>query len=714
MRTLLSIIAFLIIASSAHALPSFQEVKNSYEKSDAVLLDRHGEVIHELRVDSKKRSLDWVSIKDVSPALINAVIHSEDRKFYEHSGVDWKAVSSAVIKNLFTKTQRGASTITMQLVTILDKKLKSKSSKKTLSQKWDQMRAAKGIEEIWTKEEIMEAYLNLVTFRGELQGISAASRGLFDKEPSGLDESGSFILASLVRSPNASVDNVCKRACVLSKSIKSHSHCEDIKILAQKTLSGGYLIRQKIALAPHAAYQLFKKSPQYPFAKERITVVSTLDGELQRFADEVLKYQITALKSQNVNDGVVLVVENKTGDVLAYVGGTGEINSRFIDGIHAKRQAGSTLKPFLYAIAFEKQILTPASILDDSPLDIPTARGIYKPENYENDFKGRVSARTALASSLNIPAVRTLSLVGVDIFVQRLKQLGFKKLKADDYYGLSLALGSADVSLWDMVNAYRTLANNGIWNELRVTFEKSKNDNRQVFSQETAFLVSNILSDREARSTTFGLENPLSTRFWSAVKTGTSKDMRDNWCIGYSQKYTVGVWVGNFTGKAMWNVSGVTGAAPVWLEIMNYLHHNGHSNPVLPPAGVIAKEIKFQNNIEHARLEWFIQGTEPINIITDDESLLTKSEENPHIIYPANGTIIALDPDIPTKNQFLFFEARTDNKKFDWVLNNEKIGDSNAIVLWKPKRGKYLLSMMNNQNNIVDSVTFEVRGAAVQ
>ena len=146
---------------------------------------------------------------------------------------------------------------------------------------------------------------------------------------------------------------------------------------------------------------------------------------------------------------------------------------------------------------------------------------------------------------------------------------------------------------------------------------------------------------------------------------------------------------------------------------MNYWDNNGCSNPVLAPAGVIAREIKFQNNIEHARLEWFIQGTEPINMMTDDESLLTKSEENPHIIYPANGTIIALDPDIPTENQLLFFEAKTDDRQFGWVLNNERIGDSIAAVSWKPKRGKYLLSLVNNQNNIVDSVAFEVRGASV-
>ena len=183
MKILFSIIIFLLITSTAYALPSFQEVKDSYRKSDAVLLDRHGKIIHELRVDPKFRRLDWTSIEEVSPAFIKAVVLSEDKRFYEHHGVDWLAVSSAVIKNLFTKQSRGASTITMQLASMLDESLKPKGSKRTFGQKWDQMKAAKKLEETWSKKEILEAYQNLLTFRGELQGVSAASRGLFDKEP---------------------------------------------------------------------------------------------------------------------------------------------------------------------------------------------------------------------------------------------------------------------------------------------------------------------------------------------------------------------------------------------------------------------------------------------------------------------------------------------------------------------------------------------------
>jgi len=716
MKILFTIVISIFLTSNAYALSSFQEVKDSYQKSDAVLLDRHGEVIHELRVDPKVRRLDWASIKDISPALIKAVIHSEDRRFYEHNGVDWMAVGSAFLKNLFTRTPRGASTITMQLVSMLDKDLRPRSSKRTFGQKWDQIRSAQDIEKIWSKDEILEAYLNLITFRSELQGISAASRGLFDKEPGGLDETESFLLASLIRSPNASVENAGRRACVLSKSMESSVNCEDIKALTGTTLNRKYLIRQKIALAPHVAYQLlplnvYNRSMQ-PLNDNYLRIASTLDGELQSFVTEVVKHHVATVRPQNVNDGAVLVVENESGDVLAYVGSVGdESSARYVDGIKAKRQAGSTLKPFLYAVALEKQILTPASILSDSPLDVPTKLGIYKPEDYENDFKGLVSVRTALASSLNIPAVRTLALIGVEPFIQRLGLLGFSRLKADDYYGLSVALGSADVSLWELVNAYRTLANKGVWSELRLTLKEGRGGSKRIFSEETAFLISDILSDREARSITFSLENPLATKFWSAVKTGTSKDMRDNWCIGYSQKYTVGVWVGNFRGDPMWNVTGISGAAPAWLEIMNYLHRGSPGIPSQPPSGISAKKIEFQQNMEPARVEWFIKGTEPLNLMPSGGSVsINGIHAIPRITYPADGAIIALDPDIPAENQHIFFETQTSAEEFRWILDGRKLSVVSAgAVSWIPKRCKHSLSLADRQNQIIDSVEFQVR-----
>ena len=531
------------------------------------------------------------------------------------------------------------------------------------------------------------------------------------KSLSGLNESESLILASLIRSPNASIEKVSSRACGLGSSLNSSVKCEDIRVLAERTLTNKYSIKQRTALAPHVAYQLLKGKDNLNGTE----VTTTLDRDLQSYAADVLKHHILSVRHQNVNDGAVLIVENKTGDVLAYVGSIGdESSARYVDGIRAKRQAGSTLKPFLYALALEKQVLTPASILSDSPVDISTGLGVYKPENYENDFKGMISARTALASSLNIPAVRTLSLTGIDPFIQKLKLLGFSQLKSDDYYGFSVALGSADVSLWELVNAYRTLANNGFRNDLRLRFEDKDAKSTRVFSEEVVFIISDILSDREARSYTFSLENPLSTKYWSAVKTGTSKDMRDNWCIGYSDKYTVGVWVGNFSGAAMWNVSGITGAAPVWLEIMNYLHRENPVMPPNPPSGVFAKRIEFQNNMEPSRVEWFIQNTGPASAVSDETIItLNTAHDFPHILYPSEGTTIALDPDIPVENQYIFFEAETSHNDLDWILNGQSISRTFQPVLsWQLKQGKYLLSLADKQNRVIDSVVFQVKGAA--
>ena len=247
------------------------------------------------------------------------------------------------------------------------------------------------------------------------------------------------------------------------------------------------------------------------------------------------------------------------------------------------------------------------------PWRLAVGGGSYRPRNYDEQFHGLVTARTALASSLNIPAVRTLQLVGVEDFWSTLRRLGFRSLEESRFYGPSLALGTADICLEDLVNAYRSIANGGVLTASRLTPDTPPSKEGRVFSRGAAFLVSDILSDRESRALTFGLENPLATRFWTAVKTGTSKDMRDNWCVGYSDRYTVGVWIGNFSGASMWNVSGVSGAAPVWLEIMNYLHRGGANGPRVPPTGLVRKRVEVAD-LGIDREEWFLAGTEPARL----------------------------------------------------------------------------------------------------
>jgi penicillin-binding protein 1C len=480
-----------------------------------------------------------------------------------------------------------------------------------------------------------------------------------------------------------------------------------IVALAEESLTRPYFIRPPAKLADHVMRRLLRRARDGAGGvPDRL--VSTLDRDLQQFAAETLERHILALRTRNVRDGAVLVLDNANGDVLAYVGSTGENSSaRYVDGVEAARQAGSTLKPFIYGAAFDRKFLTAATLIEDSPLDIPATGGLYRPSNYDGQFNGPVSVSTALASSLNIPAVRAPNLVGVETGVKTLETAGFRSLEQADYYGLSLALGAADVTLWDLTNAYRSLANGGVWRPARLTFEENSPQERRVFSPEAAFILSDILSDRESRSRTFSLESPLATRFWTAAKTGTSKDMRDNWCVGYSERYTVGVWAGNFSGEPMWNVSGVSGAAPVWVEIMNRLHRGGRRNNnetiTRPPAGLVLSPLPD----ESGRREWFIRGTE--GVLSHG-----KAKAPARIVYPADGAIIATDPNIPPEDQKLFFEARTDAGEFNWKLDGEIVGSTNGLLLWTPVPGRHILVLTDTADRPLDEVSFEVRGAAVR
>ncbi len=681
---------------------SFDQVRNRYQSSDAFLLDRQGMVIDQQRVVQQGRRLEWVALDDVSPALKRVILQAEDHRFYDHHGVDWLAMGSALLHG--AGGVRGASTISMQLVALLDRNLRGTANRKTLWQKVQQVQAAQELERIWSKDEILEAYLNLVSFRGEIQGLAAASTGYFGKRPHGLTERESVILAALLPAPNADVERVVTRACALARGKQMEESCGTITENVRELLSKPPVFVQRENLAPHVAVQVLSRSEAREQNPSK-SVTTTLDGQVQRVALESLRQQLQALRSQHVEDGAVLVVENATGEVLAYVGSSGELSrARHVDGVRAKRQAGSILKPFLYGTAFDSKVLTPATLLDDSPLEVSVENGIYRPKNYDRQFRGLVTARTALASSLNVPAVNVLRLVGEDAFVRRLQLIGFTGLQEEgNFYGPSLALGSADISLWDVVNAYRTLANGGVRTPLRlVAGAVSSQEPVRVFSSQAAFLIADILSDREARSATFGWESPLASRFWSAVKTGTSKDMRDNWCVGYTDHYTVGVWVGNFSGEPMWNVSGVSGAAPVWLDVMNWLHRDAAKTARTVPQGIIRKHVSFSSG-EPTRTEWFVTGTEP----RATKSLVPHRQ--PRIAYPVAGMVLAPDPDIPAGQQQLFFEAHPTDSHYRWQLNGADMGSAVALTIWEPVAGTHRLALIGPDQREVETVEFTVR-----
>ncbi|WP_075795400.1 penicillin-binding protein 1C [Massilia putida] len=683
----------LLFALPAHAVvPTPQDVKAAWRSSETTLLGRHGETIATVRVDMKARRLPWVALEDISPTLGRAVLQAEDQRFMEHGGIDFQAVGKAAWDNLFgLRRTRGASTITMQLAGLLDPRLAPRSTGRTWARKWDQALAARELEAGWNKRQILEAYLNLASYRGELQGIGAAARGLFGKAPSGLDAGEAAILASLLRAPTAPARAVARRACALARELDPRADCADIEWEVDAAFAR--------TAAPDTATSLARRLGGGPGSVVR----STLDAGLQRFATATLRRRLAELAERNVSDGALIVIDNASGEVLAYVAndGAGEV-----DGVTALRQAGSTLKPFLYELALERGQLTAASLLDDTPVDIPTVGGLYVPQNYDHQYRIAASVRTSLAGSLNVPAVRTLMLAGLERFHERLRAVGITSLtEAPEFYGWSLALGSGDVSLLELANAYRTLANGGLQDG--VTFvPRAPAPKRRVLDARATFIVADILSDRAARSTTFGLVSDLATGFWSAVKTGTSKDMRDNWCVGFSDRYTVGVWVGNFDGRSMWDVSGVAGAAPVWRDVMDYLHRDRPGKPPAAPPGVVRQTVKFVPAVEPERSEWFVRGTE-----TSVVAMLPPGRRAPRIVYPAADSIIALDPDIPAPLQRVSFRAYG-GAGLRWELDGAGAGPADQAATWSPLPGEHELKLVGEDGRAVAAARFEVRGAA--
>ncbi|WP_244610126.1 transglycosylase domain-containing protein [Lampropedia puyangensis] len=447
-------------------LPSFVQVQQTWQSSARWLLDRTGTRIQRIRTDFNARRGDWVALADVSPALLHAVLLTEDKHFYEHSGVDWGAVGAAAWGNLWNERTRGASTITMQLAGLLHENLRARAGGRSWGQKWRQLWLSRELEDTWSKAQILEAYLNLVPFRGEIIGIDALSRSLFNKAAHGLDMREAAIAAALLRAPNASVARLSERACQVLQQAQSPwgNDCKAVALFTEAALRNRHYDAES-GIAPHfARYAMRQWSAAHPNTQLPEQLPSTLDARIQTHALHSLQLHLNALQGRNVQDGAAIVLDNATGNVLAWVGSSGQALSQAdqVDSVLAMRQPGSTLKPFLYAQALAEHRLTAASLLNDSPAKIPTQYGIYAPENYDQGYKGWVSVRQALGSSLNIPAVRTLLMVSPEAFSAQLRLLGFSLPEPSGYYGYSLALGGVDVSLLQLTNAYRSFANGGL------------------------------------------------------------------------------------------------------------------------------------------------------------------------------------------------------------------------------------------------------------
>jgi penicillin-binding protein 1C len=688
-------------ASATAGVPGFDAVRAAHRPSDVPVLARDGRVLQTVRTQLQGRQGPWLALDEISPALRVAIVLGEDRRFWQHGGVDWQALAGAAWANAWNERTRGASTLSMQLAALSDAELLRPAGGRSLVQKLTQLRRAQQFEATWSKAQILEAYLNRVPLRGELVGISAASLQLFRKHASGLDAVEAALLAALVRAPNAGAAVVERRACEVLKL--QQRGCEAVAITWAQALArrpSAQLAPQGEVLAPHLAARLARDAQLQAGigAKAGAAITTTLDATLQRAAIAALRRQLQELRGRNVEDGAVLVLDNASGEVLAWVGSSGTALSAAaeVDAVLARRQPGSTLKPLVYAAALQRGLITAASRLDDAPLQlagIGDGGAIYQPQNYNHGYLGAVGVRTALASSLNVPAVRVGAMLGPELVFQTLQRAGLRPSESAGYHGHALVLGSADATLLDLANAYRMLANGGVLTAPRWQPAGPRDALRpaatRVFSPEVSFIVGDMLADPAARATTFGLDSPLLTRGWAAVKTGTSKDLRDNWCVGYTQRYTVAVWVGNASGAPMHGVSGVSGAAPVWRELVALLHADAPSRAPPPPPGLVAQGG-----------EWFVAGTQP------RAAAGTATASAFGIQTPRDGSVFVLDPDIPMAAQRIVFEGAPGR----WRINGRELGRG-AQRHWLPQPGRHVLELQGADAGALHRVGFEVRAA---
>ena len=590
------------------------------------LEDRNGTLLREVlsRADGRAR---WIPLERISRHVVEATLAGEDQRFFRHGGVDMLAMGRAVISSLAAgEVVSGGSTLTMQLARLLT------GVPRTPAGKLKQMVLAWRLESRLSKRQILWHYLNRAPYGNSTFGVEAAARRYLAKPASQLSLAEAALLSALPRSPAGynpyrNRQRLLRRQRYLLGLMERQGRID----AAAQRLALAELIDWRAArrpfLAPHLTRRVLSRGLASRSAPAWIR--TTLHLPLQQKVETAVRDAIARLEAQGVTNAAVLVVDNPSGEVLAHVGSAdffdGERSGQ-VDGAAALRQPGSTMKPFTYALALE-QGKTPASLLRDLPAHFTTEKGDYAPRNYDNTFHGPVRLRVALGSSYNVPAVRMAGHVGVDRLLSRLRRLGFASLtRSGRHYGLGLTLGNGEVTLRELVAAYAALARGGELLPLRTVMRARTVDGeaialprptaRRVMSREAAYLITHILSDHMARLPAFGRRTPLDVGFPAAVKTGTSKDFRDNWTVGYTPQVTVGVWVGNFDGRSMHNVSGITGAGPLWAEVMTAAME-GRTSRFSPPDTMAAARVcplsgKLPGpHCPDSTRELFIPGSEP-------------------------------------------------------------------------------------------------------
>lgn len=557
------------------------------------VLDRDDRLLVEVSKHGERRQP--IEASSVPSALTFALLAAEDARFFAHPGLDPLAILRAAFDAVRAgRIVSGASTLTQQLARAHFERPRN------LLGKLREAALALRIEREFSKTEILLAYLNDVSFAPNTRGIAAVSRALLDKNPESLDVAEAALLVGLARGPSLYDPRrrtelaTRRRDRVLARMLERGFVTPEAFERARRT---PVVLHQRYqsGRAQHFSRALVSgalRSPENVHLGElRTTLDAALQTELERLVEEVL----LGLEAVDASAAAIVVLDNGTGDVLGYVGSGDFWSERTLgqnDGVLARRQPGSTLKPLLYAAAMEELGDTPATLLPDIELKTEALGGEYAPKNYDGKFHGPVRLRHALANSLNVPAVATILRLGPARFLERLHALGFASLREEpSHYGAALALGDGEVTLLELTNAYRVLARGGTTTPVRTLRVGEPEEPVRLLRPETAALVSSMLSDDAARESAFGRNNVLDLDFPVAAKTGTSKGYRDNFTVGYSSAVTIGVWVGNFDGHPMRGISGVTGAGPLFRKAMLAAMRAREALPLVDGHGLRETEI---------------------------------------------------------------------------------------------------------------------------
>lgn len=614
---------------------------------------------------------DTLRLYEMPPLLIQMFLAAEDRNFYSHAGVDWTARAAALFQNIKAgKIVRGASSLSEQVVRMIIPRPRTVFSK--IIEGIDAVR----LERRFSKNDILEFYLNQVPYAANRRGVKQAALFYFSKTPDRLSVRETAALVVLVRAPssfdlyadpdkiNGLIDRQLRafqRQGIISETELQAALNEKIRLSAPELSVS----------APH--FLEYVRSLDLPAGR---AVETTLDAFLQKKVAALTRRRLKDLQYRHVSNAAVVVIERATGNILAWVVESSDKDTAAVNAVLTPRQPASAQKPLLYALALTKG-MTAATEIKDAPFSRAVGSGVHHFKNYSRTYYGDVTLRQALGNSLNIPALKTIEFVGIKTYFDFLRQIGFSHFEKNaDFYREGLALGNAEVTLPELSRAYLMLANGGILKPLRAFKGQECETEKRVLPETAATLIGNILSDPLARQLEFGADSILNFPVQTAVKTGTSTDYRDAWAMGYNADFVAGVWLGNLTYEPMLDVTGASGPALLLRSVFTELNKIKNSGPLYLSA-------RLEKKTDGEKTEYF------------DPDIVETSffePETPVILSPADGVMLAVDPRVPEQYQQYPFSVSflPEGARVVWVVDeNPSAPLKNDTFFWRPEKGSH-------------------------